>query len=268
MDHTLSQIFRHLTHELNRPLASLQQSVYLLLDEVSGPLTVEQRRILEIQLRNAKRVSSCITNLGDLAQLEAGIANYELASHDLAFLIEGVMTDFKYQSNERGIKIRVDLPVTPPVVQCDKDLICRAIGHVLENAIKFSPPGGTIRIGVQQVPQVPSQASQVSLRKVSESALNEEGYVVVSIADSGPGIAQSEREAIFQRFYQIKENAEAYQQGLGIGLTLCRGIVEAHHGAVWVDDNPGGGSLVSLLFPVEVGSKTKTSRVGALAKST
>jgi two-component system sensor histidine kinase KdpD len=90
----------------------------------------------------------------------------------------------------------------------------------------------------------------------------------VSIADSGPGIALSEREAIFQRFYQIKENSEAYQPGLGLGLTLCRGIVEAHQGAVWVEDNPAGGSLVSLLFPLAVGSKTKTSQLGALSKAT
>jgi two-component system sensor histidine kinase GlrK len=136
MDTTLSQIFRHLTHELKRPLASLQQSVYLLLDEVSGPLTAEQRRILEIQLRNAKRVSSCLANLGDLSQLEAGVDTRQLASHDLAVVIEEVINGVEYELKERGITIKVDLPAATPVVQCDRSLIRRAIGHV-ENARNF-----------------------------------------------------------------------------------------------------------------------------------
>jgi len=93
MERTLSQIFRHLTHELKRPLASLQQSVHVLLDEISGPLTAEQRRILEIQLRNAKRVSNCIAQLGDLSQLEDGLLNLQLANHDLGSLIEEVISD-------------------------------------------------------------------------------------------------------------------------------------------------------------------------------
>jgi two-component system sensor histidine kinase GlrK len=114
MDPTLSQILRHLTHELKRPLASLQQSVYLLLDEVSGPLTAEQRRILEIQLRNAKRVSSCIANLGDLSQLEAGVDTRQLASLDLGVVIEEVINGVEYELKERRITIKVDLPAATP----------------------------------------------------------------------------------------------------------------------------------------------------------
>ena len=262
MERTLSQIFRHLTHELKRPLASLQQSVHVLLDEISGPLTAEQRRILEIQLRNAKRVSNCIAQLGDLSQLEEGLLKLQLANHDLGSLIEEVISDVQDQSNERQIALRVDLPVARPLVECDRNLMCRAIARVVENAIGFSPAGKTVQIGVRQVSRVPSQAS-----RVSEPAFNAMGYVVVTIADSGPGIVESQREAVFQPFYQVKDNDRAYKQGLGIGLTLCRGIVEAHHGAVWVEANPGGGSLVQLLFPISAGSETQTSRIGTLAKS-
>src|SRR5262245_25485360 len=267
MERTLSQIFRHLTHELKRPLASLQQSVHVLLDEISGPVTAEQRRILEIQLRNAKRLSNCIAQLGDLSQLEDGLLDLQLANHDLGSLIEEVVSDLQDQSNERQITVRVDLPIARPNVKCDRNLMCRALARVVENAIRFSPTGKTVQIGVRQVSRVPSEASRASLRGISEPEFNPTGYIVVSVADWGPGVIESEREAIFQRFYQVKDNDRAYKQGLGIGLTLCRGIVEAHHGAVWVEANPGGGSLVQLVFPISAGSETQTRRLGTLAKS-
>jgi signal transduction histidine kinase len=266
MDHALTEIYSHLTHELKRPLASLQQSVYLLLDEASGPLTPEQRRIVEIQLRNAKRVNKCITDLGYLAQIEAGTTTYQLANHSLATLIEEVVSEFEDSLSERGVRIEAEFPAAPLEVRCDKALIGRAIGHVVENATKFSPTAGLVRIGVQQTLQLPSQCADIKLRKSPGFLLNQEGYCVISVADSGPGIAPSEREAIFQRFYQVKEHGNAYQQGLGIGLTLSKSIVQDHGGAVWVDANPGGGSLVSILLPVA--TKMKVAQLEAFAKST
>src|SRR5262245_59696716 len=172
MEHTLSQILRHLAHELKRPLAALQQSAHVLLDEISGPLTAEQRRILEIQLRNAKRVSSCISQLGDLSQLEDGISHLELANHDLGSLIEEVIGDLQNQLDEQQVAVRLDLPPAPPIVECDRDLIRRAITRVVDNAIRFSPSGETVQIGVRQVSQIPTQAPQSSLRNLSEPALN------------------------------------------------------------------------------------------------
>jgi signal transduction histidine kinase len=255
-----SQFFRHLVHELKQPVASLQQSIYLLFDEVQGPLTVEQRRILEIQLRSANRVSNCIENLGDLFRLEGGAADYQLEAQDLVSLIEELVRGFEFRSRERRVEIKVDFSARPLFIECDRIPISRAIGHVIENAIKFSPLGGTIKIRAEYVLQIPLQSPQISTQQMSESGSGR-GFIVVTIADSGPGIPESRREAIFEKFYQIKENGETYQQGLGIGLTICRSIVKAHHGTVWVEDNPAGGSLFSLLLPIATNADTMAYRV-------
>jgi len=175
-----------------------------------------------------------------------------------------VVSEFEHPLRERGIKIEAELPAAPLEVRCDKTLICRAIGHVVENATKFSPPAGIVRIGVQQTFERPPHSAGITLRKSPKFAFSKEGYCVVSVADSGPGIVESEREAIFRRFYQVKENTKGYQQGLGIGLTLCKGIVENHGGSVWVDENPGGGSLVSILLPK---ANTNVAQLEAFAKS-
>lgn len=256
-EQTTSSFFRHLSHELKRPIASLQQSIYLLLEEIQGPLTAGQRRILEIQLISAESISNCISNLADLSQIEAGIAKYRLEYQDLVPLIKDVVERYESQSRDRKIEINVHLPQTPLIVECDKERMGRAIGLVIENALKFSNRGGAINIGAECVPVVSSLPRSILLSEDSQSA-TDKGFVVVTIADTGPGIPESQREAIFQKFYQIKKDDESYQQGMGIGLTLCRSILSAHHGAIWQEDSPAGGAQFSILLPM---ANTLTHRV-------
>jgi signal transduction histidine kinase len=249
IEKTISSFFRHLNHELKRPLASLQQSIYLLLEEIQGPLTAGQRRILEIQLMSAESISNCISNLADLSQIEAGIAKYQLGYQDLVPLVKDVLERYESQSRQRKIEVKIDLPQTPLVVECDKERLGRAMGLVIENALKFSNPGGAIKIRVEYVPKVSSLSRSISLSEISQSA-TDRGFVVVTIADTGPGIPESQREVIFQKFYQIRKDDESYQRGIGIGLTLCRSILSAHQGAIWEEDSPAGGAQFSILLPL------------------
>jgi signal transduction histidine kinase len=255
-----SQFLRHLMHELKRPVASLQQAVYLLSDETPGPLTAQQRQILGIQLRSANRILSCIENLGDLFQLEGGAREFRLESQDLVPLIGEVVRRFDVLLRERQLQVKVEFSTRPLLADCDKTAISRAIGHVLENAIKFSPIGKTINIRAEHVIEVPARSPQLSVR--SEPG-PERGFVLITVADSGPGIPESRRETIFEKFYQIKDNSDAYHQGLGIGLTICRAILKAHHGTVWVENSPSGGSLFSLVLPVA----TSTNALAYCVKS-
>jgi len=260
-----SEVARHVAHELKRPLASLQQAVYVLLDEVSGPLTIEQRRILEVQLRNAKRLSRCIAHLTDLWRLDQAISNLQCKNHDLGLLIEEVLDDLRDLSRERQITLQVDLPPERPVVECNGELTSRAISYVVENAILFSPPGELVNIGVQQISQAPSPACPQLVQPTFDD--DNAHYAVITVSDCGPGIEPSQREAIFRSFYQIPANSGGYQQGLGIGLTMCKGIIEAHHGAVWVEDNLHAGTRVSLLFPLQAKSQGHMPRINTLATS-
>jgi signal transduction histidine kinase len=246
------QLWHQLSHELKRPLASLQQSIGLLLDEVQGPLTDGQRRLIEIQLRNAKRLSNCISSLGDLAH--EGTASYHLEMQDIVPLLAELAADFEFQASQRKVQIEVDVPQRPLTIECDRDAISRAIGHLIENAITFSPPGGTVRISVREAPEITVQSRKISMQPGTN------GFVMVTVADSGPGIPEPQREMIFRKFYQIKKTRESYQPGLGIGLTVCRRIVEAHHGDVWVENDPGGGSLFSVLLPKATNNIPATSR--------
>jgi two-component system sensor histidine kinase KdpD len=259
-----SQFLRHLMHELKRPVASLQQSVYLLSDETPGPLTAQQKQILGIQLRSANRILNCIENLGDLFHLEGGARELRLESQDLVTLIEEVVRRFDPLLRERQLQVKVEFSTRPLLADCDKAAISRAIGHLLENAIKFSPIGRTINIRAEHVIEVPARSPQLSIVQRSESG-PESGFVLITVADSGPGIPESRREAIFEKFYQIKDNSDTYQQGLGIGLTICRGILKAHHGTVWMENNPSGGSLFSLVLPVATSTNALAYRVKSVS---
>ncbi len=247
LDELKKDFVSHVSHELKAPLASMQETIHLLLDEIPGPLTEKQKRMLQLNLQSGLRLTSMISNLLDLSKTEAGVMEYELKSRDLIPLVRNAMAEFDLQAQERKISIEAAFPDAPLPVECDSDRIVQVLLNLVGNAVKFSSKGGIVQVKVEAVEGIPGNVPD-SWRRLIARAEDGKPFGLVTITDAGPGIPDSDKEKIFEKFHQIKRGKKVVGQGVGLGLAICRTIVQAHRGAIWAEDNPGGGSRFNVLL--------------------
>jgi signal transduction histidine kinase len=209
------------------------------------------------------RPSTIIGNLLDLSRMEAGMMEYELNSNDVVPLIRTTVAELEPRAGEKGISFHMLLPERPLPTHCDADRILQVLGNVLGNAIKFSPYGKKIEIRASYTTDLPPSLPEFWRRSVA-SPRRGGGFVAVQIADSGPGIHPSHREKIFERFQQVQQTKGLSGQGVGLGLAICRTIIQAHQGAIWVEENPGRGSIFCILLPAAGSSEITHSVSGPI----
>jgi two-component system sensor histidine kinase GlrK len=250
LDELKKDFVSHVSHELKAPLASMQETTYLLLEEIPGPLTDKQRRLLALHLQGGKRLSSMISNLLDLSRMEAGVMDYEIKKQDLIALIRTVTAEHEVRAREKGLRIDLALSAQPLIVECDGDRIIQVLNNLLENALKFSPQDTAIGVQVRFALDIPWHLPERWQRTVMPAA-NGTGYALLAVSDSGPGVPDAHKEKIFQKFHQVRQGRKIAGQGVGLGLAICQTIVETHHGAIWVEDHAGGGSVFFVLLPAE-----------------
>jgi signal transduction histidine kinase len=203
----------------------VSQVLHVLLQEIPGTVNDQQKNLLRLSYNSAERLSAMVGNLLDVSRMEAGTMEYEIAVHDLNSIIKAVAEEFEVQARNKQIQMRLDCEQESYYVDCDRDRILQVVGNLYENALKFSPSNSEIVTRIHPA---------------------EEGRrIVVSVVDSGPGIPDHHKERIFLKFHQVKRG-KLTGQGVGLGLTICKTIIEAHHGHIWVEDNPNGGSVFSF----------------------
>jgi signal transduction histidine kinase len=224
LDQLKKDFVSHVSHDLKAPLASMRQVMHLLLQEIPGTLNEQQRDLLQLSYNSAERLAAMVGNLLDISRMEAGSMEYEMAPHDLLTVVKGVVNEFDLQAREKDIHFKVDCDLPAAFAQCDRDRIVQVIGNLYENALKFSPRNSEII---------------TRIRSGSDG-------IVLSVADSGPGVPDEHKDRIFLKFHQVKHGKKMAGQGVGLGLAICKTIVEAHHGQIWVEDNPNGGSIFSF----------------------
>ncbi len=224
----------HVSHELKAPLASIRQIGNLLLQEIPGPLVEQQKRLLRLSYNSAERLAAMVGNLLDISRMEAGTMEYEVDKHDLVSLVRAVAEEFEIQANEKGIGLRLENDQQSIFAECDRDRLVQVIGNLFENALKFAPPESDIVVRVD----------------------NRDGNALISVTDSGPGVPGEHKERIFRRFHQVKQGKKIAGQGVGLGLAICKTIVEAHRGTIWVEDNPSGGSVFKVTLPTILSAET------------
>lgn len=242
LDELKKDFVSHVSHELKGPLASVRESIILILEK--GPLTDRQRQLLELNLQSCKRLASLIDNLLDISRIEAGVIEYEMRPHDAAALVATAAAEFEPQV-QAPHRVELKLPGDSVAVECDGDRIVQVAGNLLGNALKYAP-GASIRVAVTRTTELPKGVPDSWRSKLSVSGKGQ-GFALISVADSGPGVPSSEKERIFEKFHRMKGSRKA--AGAGLGLAISRAIVEAHSGAIWVEDNPGGGSVFQVLLP-------------------
>jgi two-component system sensor histidine kinase KdpD len=156
-----------------------------------------------------------VRNLLDMTRLEAGALNVHKDLQPFEEVVGASLN--RMEDRLRGREVHVGLPPDLPLIPFDSVLIEQVLINLLENATKYTPPGAPVDIGA----------------KVHDEVLE------VEVSDRGPGVAKQDRERVFEKFYRARESEGG---GVGLGLTICRGIVNAHGGRIWVEDRPGGGA--------------------------
>jgi signal transduction histidine kinase len=241
LDELKKDFVSHVSHELKTPLASMQETIQLMLEQIPGPLTDKQKRLLELNLQSGMRLTSMIRNILDLARTEAGVMEYELKSRDLVPLVRNAIEELDMQAQERQIRIKTSFPSDPLTVECDGDRIVQVMVNLVGNAVKFSPRKASVEIDIEAVRDIPQGMPEHWRRRVSMNAELGRYYGLVTVSDSGPGIPDADKERVFEKFHQVKQEKKIAGQGVGLGLAICRTIAQAHRGAIWAEDNPGGG---------------------------
>jgi signal transduction histidine kinase len=250
LDKLKKDFVSHVSHELKSPLASMRETIQIMLDQIPGPLTEKQKRLLELNLQSGK-----IGNLLDLSKIEAGFMEYELKNQDLVPLVRNAIAELEVQAQDKQIRIDTALPEEPLPVECDGDRIVQVLVNLVGNAVKFSPKDTTVRIQAEAVKNIPERMPE-HWRRLIVRPDNGDSFGLITVADSGPGIADRDKEKVFEKFHQVKQGKKLAGQGAGLGLAICRTIVQAHGGAIWAEDNPGGGSrFLLLLRPGRSGEK-------------
>lgn len=213
------------SHELRTPVTALQN----FLDLVQGPAADDPAARAEFLAESQKQVSRLewITqNLLDLSRLDAGLAALDLAQHDVRDITNAAASAFKPRVQEKGIEFSVHLLADSHKIQCDRVRLEIALSNLIDNALKFTPSGGRVEVGVEM-----------------------DGAVARWwVQDNGPGIDPADQPHIFERFYRGKHAGGI--EGSGLGLALVHSIVQAHGGRTWVESAPGQGSRFVMELPL------------------
>ena len=216
-------ILSSVSHDLRTPLATITGAASSLLDERS-PLNANDRLELSRSIyREADRLDRLLKNLLDMMRIEAGAVQLNKEWHPLDEIVGAALS--RLEERLKDVTVRTTFPPDLPMVQIDGVLMEQVVINLLENAAKYAPSGSVI--------------------EVSASAGDKE--VVVEVADRGQGIPVGEEVRIFDKFYRAKPAREG---GVGLGLTICRGIIEAHGGRIWAENRTGGGAVFRFAIPL------------------
>ncbi|HNW38921.1 MAG TPA: ATP-binding protein [Candidatus Omnitrophota bacterium] len=225
IDRLKSSFVANVTHELRTPLVSIDKAITLLLSKNAGGLSESQEQFLSIASRNCKRLGLLINDLLDLAKLEAGKMDIRLAPSFINQAINDSVEGLVAWASAKSISLVKQIPENLPAVKIDADKIVQVLNNLIGNAIKFTPANGTITVSVQ---------------------LYGDHEVMVSVQDTGVGIAKNELDKVFDKFYQTGERVATDVSGTGIGLSIAKEIVQAHGGKIWAESDSGQGTKFSF----------------------
>jgi len=242
----------HVSHELKGPLAAIQETILVLLDELAGPLTDRQRHLLELSEGSSKRLSRMISDLLEISRLEAGAALYDPAPCVLPNVVRDLLTEVDPLVTESGLTVTFDdhsaAGRTGGRLVADEDRIREVVANLVGNAIKFAPPGSRITLTLEEIDRLPGS---IPARYRSLADRERGPFLQLCVEDQGPGVPVEHQEGIFEKFYQVSIAGRKQGQGVGLGLAISRRIAEAHGGAIWVEEGAGGGSHFRLVVPVQ-----------------
>jgi len=223
LDSLKSDFISLASHELRTPLSLILGYAAMLKDDASGP-AAEQ---LEVVLQAALRLRGLIDEMVNLRHLDTGERVIQVATFAIQDLVKTVCAECESIAMAKSQAISINAPAAPLLVNADRAQVAIVLNNLLTNAIKFTPQGGKIA--------------------VSAEPRNNEAWIAV--ADNGIGISPGDLERIFERFYQVEPHLSRRHGGMGLGLSIAKGLVEMHGGRIWAESVKGRGSRFTFTLP-------------------
>ncbi len=232
-----SKFVANVSHELRTPLVAIQKSLSLLLDKEAGDINTDQEKFLSIATRNIERLSRLINDILDVSKLEAGKVALKPKPVPVKELVTHVLSTMETWIRDKKLKIETPFSGSITEVEVDPDRLTQVLTNLIGNAIKFTPEGGAITIGIKT--------------DIRDSSLSAEECAEISVRDTGIGIAAADQKRIFEKFEQVSLVQPSGISSTGLGLGIAREIVELHSGKIWVESEEGKGSCFAFRIPVK-----------------
>ena len=224
-----SDLIANISHDLRSPLTSIRGYLETILVKDQKLTDSERREFLESTLKNVSSFQHLVEELFELAKLEARQVKPEAESFQIAELVQDVALKLTPRAKESGVSLHVDQPSEPASVSADIGMVERVLTNLIENALSHTPPGGEVRLSINQ--------------SVEDVAL--------TISDTGSGISPSDLPHIFERFYRADKSRDRGVPGTGLGLAIAKEIAELHGGSIRAESPAEGGAVFTLRLPVQ-----------------
>jgi len=218
------------SHELRTPLASIKMAIDLITQEVAGGINSEQKDILNRAKQESDRLKRLIDDILDLTKIEAGKMQMNFLRDDIHRVISQVVEAQKDVAQSRGLYLKTEFGPKVPFIDFDSDRMVQVLNNLINNAFKFTKRGGVVI-------------------KTQDKSL--EGHVLISVIDTGKGIAEKDLPKLFQKFQQIESAQENEEGGTGLGLAISKEIIARHGGKIWVESKLGEGATFNFILPIQ-----------------
>jgi signal transduction histidine kinase len=225
------EFLSHVSHELRSPLTAIYQFVTILLDKLAGELNLEQGKYLQIVLKNVKQLQSMINDLLEVTRVQAGKLTIELQCTSVSDAVIYTVNTLQGAATAKGITLSSDVDCRLPSVNADPTRVRQILIVLIDNAIKFTPTGGAVKVQSRVFDDDP-------------------GFLLLEISDTGCGISPDMTERIFEHLYQITDPGQAGRKGLGLGLYISKELVERQGGKIWVSSKLQEGSHFFFTVPI------------------
>ncbi len=212
------------SHDLRTPLTAITGATSTLLEEERRLDAPTRHELLQTAHAEADRLNRLVSNLLAMTRLESGAIQVHKEWQPLEEVVGAALT--RLDASLRNRPLTTHLPADLPLVPLDSVLIEQVLINVLDNALKYTPPGSPLAL----------------------SAWTTDGAVTIEVADQGPGLPPGEEQRVFDKFYRVQRPGTS--SGAGLGLTICRGIIAAHGGHIWAENRSGGGTALRFTLPL------------------
>ncbi len=229
LDKIKSNFLNITSHELRTPISAIKGYIQMILKQKLGEINEEQKKSLEVVLRNANRLDHLIQDILDISRLDSGRMRFIPEQANIKTIVEEIVETLQSSADSKHIKINTMVEEPIPDLTIDQERIKQVIINLLNNAIKFSPDNSSINVNVRK----------------------EQDDILFEMQDFGRGIPDDQQNNIFDAFYQVKSNEDKKLGGVGLGLAISRGIILAHGGRIWVESTLDKGSKFTFSLPIK-----------------
>ncbi len=236
-DRVKSNFLATVSHELRTPLTSVIGYSEMLLEGIAGELNEEQREYVRTVMEKGDQLLVLITGILDISRMEAGQMKFDKEPFEIDEVVSVALSTIAPNARRKKIGLNCDIPTDLPRVLGDRDKVRQVLLNLLNNAIKFTPEGGSIGLRAEEGPLSPTGTPAGN-------------GVRISVRDSGIGVSPEHHQRVFDPFFQVDNSSTREYGGTGLGLSIVKRFIEAHGGHVWLESKEGAGATFYFSLPL------------------